>query len=83
MEFDETNAQNEGYFAMKCFKRYAVSCLVAMFVFAAIDGYNRPGQDPRFGAILITAAVWPVFAAIVVGGSIGDVTRQRNDGKLE
>ena len=68
---------------MKFFKRYAVSCLVALFVFAAIDGYNRPGQDPRFGAILVTAAVWPIFSAVVVGGSIGAVTRERSDGKLE
>ena len=68
---------------MTCFKRYAVSCLIALFVFAGIDGYQRPGEDPRFGAILVTAAVWPVVAAIAVGGAIGAVTRETKDGKLE
>jgi hypothetical protein len=58
-------------------KRYAISCLVATFVFAALDGYKRPGQSMRAGAIVVTAAVWPIFAALVVGSSVGEVASKQ------
>jgi hypothetical protein len=67
-----TNAP-ERYFDVKWFKRYAVSCLIAMFVFAAVDAHARPGQNPREGAIIVTALGWPIVMAIAMGGAVGEV----------
>lgn len=58
-------------------KKYAISCLIALFAFAAIDGYKRPGKDMRVGAIIITAAVWPITLSIAVGSAIGETVRER------
>jgi hypothetical protein len=62
----------EGYFEMKWFKRYAIGCLIALFVFAANDGYYHPGQHPREGAIIMAAVGWPIVVAIAVGSTIGE-----------
>ena len=56
-------------------KRYAVSCLVALFVLSGIDAYNRPTNDVRIGGAIVLAAVWPVTLAITVGGAVGAVAR--------
>jgi hypothetical protein len=54
-------------------KKYAMSCLIALFVFTAIDASHRPGKDVRVGAIVVTAAVWPIFLSIVLGWTVGDM----------
>ena len=69
------------YFDVKWFKRYAIGCLIAMVVFAARDGYTRPGQNPREGAIIVAAVGWPVVTAIVVGSTIGEIVLETQQGK--
>jgi hypothetical protein len=59
-----------------CIKRYAISCLVAVFAFSAIDAYRHPTHDVRIGAILVTAAIWPVTLAIAFGSALGAVVRE-------
>lgn len=66
---------------MSGFKRYLVSCLIAMAFFAGVDAYKRPGGDTHFATILVASAGWPVFAALVVGGTIGDVVHDAKYGK--
>ncbi len=73
--------RNERYFDLKWFKRYAISCLVAMFVFAGLDGYKRPGQDLREGTIIVAAVGWPIITAIVVGSTVGEVVSEIRQGK--
>jgi len=63
------------------FKRYLVSCLIALFIFSGIEGYLRPSDDMRIGAVVVSAALWPAFAAILVGGAVGEVVRD-HQGKL-
>jgi hypothetical protein len=58
---------------VKWFKRYAIGCLIAMFVIAGMYADNRPGKDLPVRAIVTLAVVWPITAAIVVGGTIGEV----------
>jgi hypothetical protein len=69
------------YFDVKWFKRYAISCLIATFVFAAVDGHARPGKHPREGAIIVAAVGWPIVTAIVVGSTIGEIVSETNQGK--
>jgi hypothetical protein len=57
-------------------KRYAISCLIALFVLSGIDAYNRPNNDVRIGSAIVLAAVWPVVLAIAFGGAVGDVARK-------
>jgi hypothetical protein len=77
---------------MKWFKRYAIGCLIAMFVITGMYAYNRPGRDLPVRAIVTLAAVWPITAAIVAGVTIGEVasdgwdaekTSRRLDKELE
>jgi hypothetical protein len=69
------------YFDVKWFKRYVISCLVAMLVFAAVDGYYRPGQNQREGAIIVAAVGWPIVTVIVVGSTIGEIVSETQQGK--
>ncbi|MBC9883783.1 hypothetical protein G8O24_41650 [Bradyrhizobium sp. INPA01-394B] len=66
---------------MNCFKRYVVSCLVAVVFFAGVDAYKQPDGDTHLATILVASAGWPVFAALVVGGAIGDVVHDMKYGK--
>jgi membrane-associated phospholipid phosphatase len=54
-------------------KKYAISCLIALFAFAAIDAYHHPGKDVRVGAVVVTAAVWPITLSIAFGSALGDM----------
>ncbi len=65
---------------MSCFKRYLLSCLVAMVFFAGLDAYKSP-DDMHLGTILVASPGWPVFAAVVVGSTIGDVVHDAKHGK--
>jgi hypothetical protein len=47
------------YFAVKWFKRYAIGCLIWLILGGINDGYRRPGEDMRWGAIVIVAGFWP------------------------
>ena len=58
---------------MKWFKHYAIGCLIALLVLSAMEKSARPDQELQLRALLTLAAVWPITAAIVVGGSIGEV----------
>jgi len=80
MLLEATNAWKRGHFAVSCFKRYVVSCLIAMVFFAGLDAYKSPG-DMHLGTILVASAGWPVFAAVVVGSTIGDVVHDAKHGK--
>jgi hypothetical protein len=58
-------------------KKYAISCLIALFAFAAIDGYKNPGKDLRVGAVVVTAAVWPITLSLALGSALGEMVRER------
>ena len=60
-------------FEVEWFKRYAIGCLIAMFVITGMYASNRPGKDLPLRAIVTLAVVWPITAAIVVGSTIGEV----------
>ena len=62
---------------MSWIKKYAISCLIAMFALAASDAYHHPGKDVRFGAVVLVAAVWPIVLSIIVGSTVGDIIRER------
>ena len=66
---------------MNWFKRYVAGCLIAVLSLAALDSYKHPGEDMRYGAILLVSAGWPVVAAMVVGSTIGDVVHDVSHGK--
>ena len=63
---------------MSWFKRYAVSCLIALFVLSGVDAYRRPDHDVRVGSALVMAAAWPIILAIAFGGAVGEVARGRS-----
>ena len=54
--FEATNARKRRSLVVKWFRRYAVGCLIAVLLFSGRDSYNRPGEDMRYGAILMVAA---------------------------
>jgi hypothetical protein len=66
---------------VKWFKRYAISCLIAMFVFAVVDGHHHPDEHPREDAIILAGIGWPIVAAIVVGSTIGEIMSDVSQGK--
>jgi hypothetical protein len=80
-EFEATNARKRRSLVVKWFRRYAVGCLIAVLLFSGRDSYNRPGEDMRYGAILMVAAGRPVVTAIVVGSTIGDIVHHVKQGK--
>jgi hypothetical protein len=41
----------------------------------------RPSDNMRVGAVVVSAVLWPAFAAIIVGGAVGEVVRD-HQGKL-
>ena len=55
-------------------KRYAFSCLIALFVFSGFDTY-RHRDDMHIGTVVVVSAVWPAFIAIVFGSCAGDALR--------
>jgi hypothetical protein len=56
-------------------KKYAISCLIALFAFAAMDAYRHPGKDIRLGSLVVMAAAWPIVLSIALGGAVGEVAR--------
>ena len=68
---------------MNWFKRYVVSCLIAAIFFAAIDSYSHPDKGARYDSVLVLSASWPIWAALIVGDSIGDALRATTAGKTE
>jgi hypothetical protein len=68
-------------FAVSWFKRYLVGCLIAVVFFAGLDAYRRPGEEAHLATILVASVGWPVFAALVVGGVVGDVVHDVKYGK--
>ena len=70
------------YFAVKWFKRYAIGCLIWLILGGINDGYRRPGEDMRWGAIVMVAGFWPIVTAVIVGSSVGEVAHKINEGKL-
>jgi|HubBroStandDraft_6_1064221.scaffolds.fasta_scaffold1511930_2 hypothetical protein len=62
---------------MSWIKKYAISCLIALFALAAIDAYHHPGNDVRVGAVVLVAAVWPIALSIIVGSAVGEIIRER------
>lgn len=77
-----TNAQQRN-FDVRWLKRYAISCLIAVFVFAVFDGHARPGKHPREGAIVVAAVGWPIVTAIVLGSTIGEIVSETKATKDE
>jgi hypothetical protein len=65
------------------FKRYAIGCLIAVFVCAGIDGYKNPHGDIHMGTIMVVSVAWPVFTALVLGSTIGEVWNDHNQAKLK
>jgi hypothetical protein len=57
-------------------KKYAIGGLIALFAFAAMDSYDRPNRDVRFGAVLVMAAVWPVTVSVILGCAVGEMVRE-------
>jgi len=66
---------------MKWLKRYAIGCLIALFVFAGVDGYHRPGKDMREGAIIVAAVGRPITTAIIFGSTVGEIVSDIKQGK--
>lgn len=66
---------------MNWFKRYLVGCLIAVVFFAGVDACKRPGGETHLATIMVASVGWPVFAALVVGGAIGDVVHDVKHGK--
>ncbi|MFK4523110.1 hypothetical protein ABIF90_001091 [Bradyrhizobium japonicum] len=67
---------------MKWFRRYAIGCLIWLILGGISDGYRRPGEDTRWGSIVIVAGFWPIVTADIVGSSVGEVAHKINQGKL-
>ncbi|OPZ00021.1 hypothetical protein A5906_24125 [Bradyrhizobium sacchari] len=67
---------------MKWLKCYAIGFVVATFALTAMQSYSRPGQDQRTAAVIAMAAVWPITAAVVLGGSIGEVASDGWDAEI-
>jgi len=65
------------------FKRYAIGCLIAVFVCAGIDGYKNPHGDIHMGTIIVASIGWPVFTALILGGALGEIWSDHNQGKLK
>ena len=57
-------------------KKYAISCLIALFAFAALDGYRHPGGDVRIESAVVMAAAWPIVLSIAFGSALGEVVRK-------
>jgi len=68
-----TNAQQK-VSNVNWLKRYAFSCLIALFVFSGLDTY-RHQDDMHIGTVVVVSAVWPAFVAIVFGSCAGDALR--------
>ncbi|KGJ69943.1 hypothetical protein BJA5080_04292 [Bradyrhizobium diazoefficiens SEMIA 5080] len=66
---------SQGLHHMSWKKKYAIGCLIALFVFTAMDSYDRPNRDVRFGAVIVMAAVWPVTVSVILGGAVGGMVR--------
>jgi hypothetical protein len=66
---------------VKWLKRYAISCLIAMFVLAVCDGHHHPGETPRGDAIILVGIGWPIAAAIVLGSTVGEIISDVSQGK--
>ena len=58
-------------------KKYAISCLIALFAFAALDAYRHPGEDVHIGTDVVCAAAWPIILSIAMGATVGDMVRKR------
>lgn len=56
-------------------KKYSIGCLIATFVFTAMNSYDRPNSDVPFGTVIIMAAVWPLTASLILGGAVGEMAR--------
>lgn len=67
---------------MKWLKCYAVGFIVTAFAITGMQSYNRPGKDQRIAGTVVMAAVWPLTAAIVLGGSIGEVASDGWDAEI-
>ena len=57
---------------MTWFKRYAIGSLVWLVLGGIHEGYGRPGQETRWGASVVVAAVWPGVTAVIAGSAIGE-----------
>ena len=71
------------YLDVTWFKRYAIGCLIWLVLGGVVDGYKRPGQDMRWGAIVVVAAAWPVVTAVIVGSAVGEAAIDIKRGKLD
>jgi len=71
------------YSAVKWLKRYAIGCLIALFLGSCVESYKRPDHDVRIGAVVLVAVAWPVVVAMVCGSSAGEVLREMNQKKPE
>jgi len=67
---------------VKWLKCYAVGFIVTAFAITGMQSYNRPGKDQRIAGTVVMAAVWPLTAAIVLGGSIGEVASDGWDAEI-
>jgi hypothetical protein len=70
---------NGKLFEMSWIKRYALSCLIAVFILGARDGYKHPGERD-FGSTLIMGAAWPVTIAVVLAYTAGELVRESKQG---
>lgn len=66
---------NRKLFQMSWIKRYILSCLIAVFILGAQDGYHSPGER-HFGSTLIMGAAWPLTLAVVLGYTAGETAHQ-------
>lgn len=56
-------------------KKYLIGCVIALFVFAAMNSDDRPRRDFPFGAVIVMAAVWPITTSLILGCAFGEMVR--------
>jgi hypothetical protein len=56
-------------------KKYAISFLIALFAFAAMDAYRHPGKDVHVATDVVMAAVRPIILTIAMGSALGEMVR--------
>lgn len=63
---------------VKWLKRYAIGFMIALTFFTWANAYPDGVKNMKFGAVIVTAALWPIAVPIVLGGSAADLMREHN-----
>ena len=68
---------------MKWLKRYAIGFIITTFVLAGMQAYRHPGKEEQgLGAAVLLGAVWPIAAAVMLGGCVGELASDGWDAEI-